>query len=107
MHTHMSPAGRLPLQSIYMHAHTVSAIVPLSMPLSNCVQAVANKGEPFLSAVEASRDALSAYLARHSLRMVKYMGPKDMVAQQLPHAQWNDKKPPIASFYCYAAAIKP
>lgn len=78
-----------------------------AVPRRAVAQAVANKGEPFLSAIEAKGDAVAAYLARHSLRLVKFWGPRDMVAQQLPHARWNDKKPPIASFYCYAAAIKP
>ena len=29
-----------------------------------------------------------------------------MVEQMLPHLQWSDKVPPIASFYSYAAVEK-
>lgn len=70
-------------------------------------KAVANKGEAFQSGLEANREAVSAFLAGHGLRLLKFMGPKDMTALMLPHAAWSDKKPPIASFYSYAAAIKP
>lgn len=92
----------LPALDVQPRAQMLCRAVPCPV-----AQAVANKGEPFLSAIEAKGDAVGACLARHSLRLVKFWGPRDMVAQQLPHARWNDKKPPIASFYCYAAAIKP
>ena len=32
---------------------------------------------------------------------------RDMVASQLPHLKWDDKVPPIASFYSFASVYKP
>ncbi|GLC44576.1 hypothetical protein PLESTB_001320900 [Pleodorina starrii] len=70
-------------------------------------KSVANKGEPFLSGIEATRDGVAAYLRAFGLRPLDFMTPKDIVGRHLPHLQWSDRLPPIASFYYYAAAEKP
>jgi hypothetical protein len=49
---------------------------------------------------------ISARPARHLLRLTQYLGPKEMVAAQLPHLKWTPECPPIASFYSYATAEK-
>ncbi|KXZ54443.1 hypothetical protein GPECTOR_5g95 [Gonium pectorale] len=69
-------------------------------------KSVANKGEPFLSGIEATREGVSAYVAPHGLRLLDFLSPKDMVGRMLPHLPWSDRRPPIASFYSYAAAEK-
>lgn len=115
---------------------------------------VANKGEPFISGIHDSREAVQAFLnsvsapspvshaaqatptaspaapARADLveagkaaesdttaaagaggagvklrwEVVDYLGPKEMVSQQLPHLAWDDELPPILSFYSFASA---
>ncbi|PNH09534.1 putative S-adenosyl-L-methionine-dependent methyltransferase [Tetrabaena socialis] len=70
-------------------------------------KAVSNKHEPFLSGIEATREGISAYVNSFGLQLLEFLSPKDMVGRMLPHLQWSDRKPPIASFYNYAAAVKP
>ncbi|KAG2426758.1 hypothetical protein HXX76_012815 [Chlamydomonas incerta] len=69
-------------------------------------KSVANKGEPFLSGIGPSREAVAAALAPHGLGLRAFLAPKDMVGLMLPHESWSDSSPPIASFYYYAAADK-
>ena len=70
------------------------------------LQSVANKGEPFLSGLPASREGVAAFLEPQGLALRSYLGPKDMVGLMLPHLKWSETQPPIASFYCYASAAK-
>ncbi|GLI62698.1 hypothetical protein VaNZ11_005374 [Volvox africanus] len=70
-------------------------------------KSVANKGEPFLSAIEATREGVMGFLVPFGLRLLDFLTPKDMVGRHLPHLQWNERVPPIASFYFYAATEKP
>lgn len=117
---------------------------------------VANKGEPFISGIQDSREAVQAFLNSVSAtspvspaaqaaptappavpapadpvaagcaaesdtpaaaaagaggvgvklcwEVVDYLGPKEMVSQQLPHLTWDDELPPILSFYSFASA---
>lgn len=69
-------------------------------------KSVANKGEPFLSGITPSADGVAAFLAPAGLALLSYASPKDMVGAMLPHCPWSDRRPPIASFYYYAAAVK-
>jgi hypothetical protein len=108
---------------------------------------VANKGEPFISGIPNSREAVQAFLdsvqsntttttittgttspttdaaatagvasaaaaagagagsgAGLGWRVTDFMGPRDAVGRQLPHAKWDDAVPPILSFYSFASA---
>ncbi|KAL6747756.1 S-adenosyl-L-methionine-dependent methyltransferase [Haematococcus lacustris] len=95
-------------------------------------KSVANKGEAYKFGLPDSAQGVSTFLAasaasmpssRHTaspagpeaaeagrggagkaLQLTEYMGPRQMVAQQLPHLAWNDEVPPIAAFYSYAQA---
>lgn len=69
-------------------------------------RSVANKGEPFMSGIENSREAVTAVVEPHGFKLLLFKTPKDMVGEVLPHCKWNDRKPPIASFYSYAAVVK-
>lgn len=44
-------------------------------------QSVANKGEPFLSGIGPSREAVAAALAPHGLGLREFLTPKDMVGK--------------------------
>ncbi|EFJ51321.1 hypothetical protein VOLCADRAFT_103570 [Volvox carteri f. nagariensis] len=70
-------------------------------------KSVANKGEPFLSGIESTREGVATFLSQFGLRLLDFLTPKDMVGRHLPHLPWNERVPPIASFYSYAAAEKP
>jgi len=90
---------------------------------------VASKGEPFLSGLPSDPLALAAYLASipgqeqapgkaaagamgslgdgqgggSRLRLVQHLAPEQMCRQQLPHERWDAARPPILSFYSFAA----
>jgi hypothetical protein len=90
-------------------------------------QSVANKGEPFISGIDNSKEALSAFVAgisnnaapaaaaaapacapqqqqqRREFTLAQFLTPQQMVALQLPHLQWNAAVPPMLSFYSFAA----
>jgi hypothetical protein len=66
---------------------------------------VANKGEPFLSGLPPTSAAVQGFLQSCGpWRLAELLGPREMVARVLPHLAWQDKVPPILSFYSYAAA---
>lgn len=90
-------------------------------------RSVANKGEPFVSALPDSAAAMQAYFdadvaaaageggRRRRLRLVEFVGPKEMCARQLPHLQWPTEPaagasgrraapPPMLSFYNFVVA---
>lgn len=83
--------------------------MPLPPAYKVTAQSVANKGEPFLSGIDNSSEALSAFMVSASgntnkeFKLAEFLGPRQMAEQQLPHLQWDDKVPPILSFYSFAA----
>lgn len=68
---------------------------------------MANKGEAYKFGLDDSAAGVSAFLRAASadakkegsgssqqsgeLRLSQYMGPRDMIATQLPHIKWSDK----------------
>lgn len=90
-----------PLQTLAKQHSLLILFLPFPTP-----QSVANKGEPFLSGITPSADGVAAFLAPAGLALLSYASPKDMVGAMLPHCPWSDRRPPIASFYYYAAAVK-
>lgn len=78
---------------------------------------MANKGEPYKFGLEDSATGVATFLDAASadaaaegcqggLRLEQCLGPRDMMATQLPHVKWSDKRPPTAAFYSYAIAEK-
>jgi hypothetical protein len=66
---------------------------------------VANKGEPFLSGLVPSGEAVAQFLAACGRwRLTELLSPRAMAARMLPHEPWRDAAPPLLSFYSYAAA---
>lgn len=95
--------------------------VPLPPAYKVTAQSVANKNETFISGITNSRNAVQAFVdgissqtaglagsdiagrGSKGFEVSEYLGPKEMVAQQLPHLKWHDDVPPILSFYSFAA----
>lgn len=98
--------------------------VPLPPAYKVTAQSVANKGEPFISGIDNNKEALAAFMAgigssaaapaaaaagtpqqqqHREFKLVQFMTPQEMAAAQLPHLQWDDKLPPMLSFYSFAA----
>ena len=73
-------------------------------------KAVANKGEPYRSGLEASGEAVQRFVGVHGFRLREngYLGPKAMIERFLPHLTplKNNDMLPIASFYCYASVVR-
>ncbi|KAK9847030.1 hypothetical protein WJX84_012320 [Apatococcus fuscideae] len=69
-------------------------------------QAVAAKGEPFLSALDPSPGALQRYIAPGGWDLSMLLSPRDMVASILPHLTWQDSVPPTLAFYSFALCQK-
>lgn len=69
-------------------------------------QAVANKGEPFLSGLEPSTEALSELLLPLGFSVTSVLGGRQMMAAMLPRVEWSDRRPPTHAFYSYASAVK-
>eukprot|EP00798_Chlamydomonas_sp_ICE-L_P020711 gene20711-27521_t len=65
-------------------------------------KAVANKGEPYLFGLPDSPEGVQTFVAPHGFRL-----QQDMTTLMLPHVKWDEKVPPIASFYSYAVVTKP
>jgi hypothetical protein len=98
--------------------------VPLPPAYKVTAQSVANKDEPFISGIGNNAEALTAFMAsinsgaaaapaaaaagaaqqqHRQYKLVQFLTPKEMVAAQLPHLQWNGRVPPMLSFYSFAA----
>lgn len=91
--------------------------MPLPPAYKVTAQSVANKGEPFVSGINNSAAAVQAFVdgishqvtaaasGRKRLEVSKFLSPKAMLAEQLPHLKWSDAVPPILSFYSFAALL--
>jgi hypothetical protein len=106
--------------------------VPLPPAYRVTAQSVANKGEPFISGIDNTKEAIAAFMAgvsssaapaaagdpaaaaasaphlqqqqqHRELKLVQFLTPQEMVAAQLPHLQWSSEVPPMLLFYSFAA----
>lgn len=108
----------------FLHKQVLEGSVPLPPAYKVTAQSVANKGEPFISGIDNNKEALAAFMAgigssaaapaaaaagtpqqqqHREFKLVQFMTPQEMAAAQLPHLQWDDKLPPMLSFYSFAA----
>ncbi|MEW5316213.1 MAG: hypothetical protein WDW38_007595 [Sanguina aurantia] len=67
---------------------------------------VASKNEPLISSLGASSEAIRAFAGSVGLTFERYISPKDMAAATYPAMKWNNKTPPIISFFNFAVLSK-
>eukprot|EP00775_Hariotina_reticulata_P011525 gene11525-11668_t len=120
-----APGSRLVFD--FLHKKVLEGRVPQPPAYKVTALSVANKGEPFLSGIEDSPAAVARFMnsipgsdsttapdtpgtsdqratgSSKGYKLLEYLDPKDIMAKQLPHLQWDDNLPPILSFYSYAA----
>lgn len=79
-------------------AETVAAETVAAAAGSGCSAGVdgGSDGEP--------AGGSSVSVSHHKWRVTDFLGPREMVAQQLPHLTYDDALPPILSFYSFATA---
>ena len=74
-----------------------------------CAQAVANKGEPFISGIQSSPEGLTRWLSDvGSLALDEHLTADSIVERFLPHevSRARNKETVINPFYSYLSARK-